>query len=70
MALEYFSRTSNPNPSMRKRSSRPIGETPTFNSSAAVSNPREENIDGVIWDKCTWISSHECVLEFVHDQRN
>jgi hypothetical protein len=67
MACEYFSRVSKPNPSMRNSSSRPIGETPIFNASAAVSNPRELKIEGVIWDKCTCISSHECVLEFVHD---
>jgi hypothetical protein len=53
-----FSITSAPNPSIKKSNSRPNGDGPTVNWSSAVVKPKAENIDGVICDKCTYISSH------------
>jgi hypothetical protein len=57
-ASEYFSMASAPKPSMRKRSSRPLGEGPIAKRSSEVDSPKDVKIDGVIWDKCTFISSH------------
>ena len=57
---EYFSNASAPKPSMRKRSSRPDGDCPALIESAALASPNEEKIDGMICDKCTEVSSHEC----------
>jgi hypothetical protein len=58
MASPYFSMTFAPKPSIRKRSSRPLGEGPIARRSSEVDSPKDVKIDGVIWDKCTFISSH------------
>jgi hypothetical protein len=58
IASPYFSITSAPKPSIRNKSSRPLGDGPTLKWSSAVVSPKDEKIDGVIWDKCTFISSH------------
>ena len=58
MASAYFSITSAPKPSIRNRSSRPLGEGPIAKRSSEVDSPKDVKIEGVIWDKCTFISSH------------
>jgi hypothetical protein len=67
--VAYVPSTSAPNPSIRKRSSRPLGLSPTFIESDAVAKPRLEKIEGMICDRCTALWSHEycCHYEFIRN---